>query len=366
MREIRIGSIHFFSLVLMFELGTALVVNVGMEAGRDAWIAIFLGCLVGMLIYTGYNYLFKLYPDLPLSGYVRAILGKPLGAFVVILYAVIFLNGAGRDLRDGSALLVMAALNRTPIIIVAAMMILSCGYVLHKGLEVLARTSFIIMIGVLMIGGVITLLMLFSGEMEWSRLQPMLGDGIKPVALSVIRSNYMFPFGEVFCFMMLMPYIGDKKRAVWVVPSAILAAGLIISYTALVNITVLGSDMVERSPFPLLSTVSKAALSDFIQRLDVLVVMLLIIGVFFKVAVYYGAAVIAISDLFNLPYRTMIIPSAIIILFSGMLDARSFVEHLEEGGEMLTFIYPVFTIVIPTILIIVAAFRNYRSGSRPG
>lgn len=75
---------------------------------------------------------------------------------------------------------------------------------------------------------------------------------------------------------------------------------------------------------------------------------------------------IAISDLFNLPYRTMIIPSAIIILFSGMLDARSFVEHLEEGGEMLTFIYPVFTIVIPTILIIVAAFRNYRSGSRPG
>ncbi|WP_410511610.1 GerAB/ArcD/ProY family transporter [Paenibacillus sp. BR2-3] len=361
----KIGLVQFFSLTFLFELGTALVVN-GSKSGRDGWISILVGCIVGLVLFTGYAYLYKLYPDKPLSGYARAILGKPLGAVVVISYVVMFINIAGRDLRDGSALLVMATLHRTPIMVVGALMILSCAYVLHKGIEVLARTSLIFMVLVLSIGGIFTVLILLSGEMEWTRIFPVLGDGFRPVAISVVQHNYMFPYGEIICLTMLMPYLSDDKKGVWVIPAAMLLAGLLLSYTSIVNITVLGSDMLERSPFPLLSTISKAALSDFIQRLDILVVMLLIIGVFFKIAVFYGAALVGISDLFGLPYRTLIYPLALIILFSSLLNARSLTEHLEEGGYLLYKVFPIFTIAIPAVLIIGAAVRRYRSASRPG
>ncbi|MDQ0193159.1 GerAB/ArcD/ProY family transporter [Paenibacillus wynnii] len=366
MRGPKIGLLQFFSLTLLFELGTALLVNVGMVSGRDAWISILVGCMAGLVIFAGYAYLYKLYPDMPLSRYAREILGKHLGAAVAILYVVMFMNTAGRDLRDGSALLVMATLHRTPILVVGALMILSCAYVLHKGIEVLARTSLIFLFLALSIGAIFTVLALLSGEMEWKRLFPVLGDGFLPVAISVVRQNYMFPFGEIICFTMLMPYLSNDRKGVWVIPAAMLLAGLLISYTSIVNITVLGSDMVERSPFPLLSTISKLALSELIQRLDILVVMLLIIGVFFKIAVFYGAALVGISDLFGLPYRTMIYPSALIILFSSILNARSLTEHLDEGGQLLSDVLPFFTIVIPTALIIVANFRRYRSASRPG
>lgn len=366
MGSIKIGLVSFFSLTVLFELGTAIVVNIGMDAGKDAWIANLLGCVAGLVLFSGYAYLYRAYPEKPLTGYVRILLGKHAGTVVGTLYVIMFMNIAGRDLRDGSTLLVIATLHNTPLLVVAALMILSCAYVLHKGSEVLARTSISFMGVVLVIGSMFTLLLLLSGEMEWTRIMPVMGDGIMPVLKSVIQENYMFPYGEIFCFTMLMPYLTDGKKGVWVIASAMVLSAILISYVTIVNITVLGIDIVDRSPFPLMSTVSKIALSEFIQRMDILIVMLLIIGVFFKIAVFYGAALIGISDLFGLPYRTMIFPCALIILLSSILNARNFPEHLETGRQLIYTYFPFFSIIIPVILIIITAIRRHRSALRLG
>ncbi|MFD2877533.1 GerAB/ArcD/ProY family transporter [Paenibacillus rhizoplanae] len=52
-------------MTVLFELGTALVVNLGMESGRDAWLSILLGCVAGLMVFTGYAYLYRKQPDLP-------------------------------------------------------------------------------------------------------------------------------------------------------------------------------------------------------------------------------------------------------------------------------------------------------------
>lgn len=120
------------------------------------------------------------------------------------------------------------------------------------------------------------------------------------------------------------------------IAAAIFVSGLLLSLTMVLNISVLGSDIIKRSPLPLMPTISKISISDFIQRVDILVVMVLIIGVFFKMSVFFAAALIGISELFKIPYRRMIYPTALIILFSSMLNARSFIEHLNEGGDYYT------------------------------
>ncbi|MNN62589.1 Spore germination protein [compost metagenome] len=132
------------------------------------------------------------------------------------------------------------------------------------------------------------------------------------------------------------------------------------------NISVLGADIVERSPLPLMPTISKISISDFIQRVDIFVVMVLIIGVFFKISVFFTAALIGISDLFGMPYRKMLYPCTLLILFTSMLDARSFTEHLDEGGRLLYTVYPLFMIVIPAVLILVSVLKSYFSAPRPG
>lgn len=62
----------------------------------------------------------------------------------------------------------------------------------------------------------------------------------------------------------------------------------------------------------------------------------------------------------------MIYPCALIILFTSILDARSFIEHLDEGGRLLYMVYPLFIVVIPAILIIITALKSYFSAPRPG
>lgn len=366
MGNIKIGLLQFFTLTVLFELGTALVVNLGMESDRDAWISILLGNLLGLIVFAGYAYLYRKFPDIPLTVYIRKLLGKYMGTVISILYIILFLNVAGRDLRDGSSMLVMATMHRTPLFIVAMLMVLASAYVLHKGVEVLSRTSLVFAVLVILIGLFCSSMLMFSGSINLNRLLPVLENGIKPVVSSVLHQNYMFPFGEMICFTMLMPYLNNVKKGPWVIAAGIFVSGILLSLTMVLNISVLGSDIVKRSPLPLMPTISKISISDFVQRLDILVVMVLIIGVFFKLSVFFAAALIGISELFKMPYRRMVYPVALIILFSSMLNARSFTEHIEEGGKLLYTVFPFFMVLIPLLLIIITAIRSHSSPPRSG
>lgn len=366
MGTIKVGLKQFFCITLLFELGTALVVNLGMGSGRDAWISILFGGAVGLVMFAGYSYLYRKYPELPFTAYARKLLGKAVGAPVAVLYIVLYIILAGRDLRDGSSMLVLATMGNTPLFILSALMILSAVYVLHKGFEILTRTSMVFSLIVLLIAVFSILLLSLSGSINLNRLLPMFEDGIQPVLSTVVHQNYMFPFGEMIVFTMLMPYLSNVKKGPWIIASGMLVAAFLLSATMALNISVLGADIVERSPLPLMPTISKISISDFIQRIDIFVVMVLIIGVFFKVAVYFAAAVIGISELFKLPYRSILYPCALIILFTSMLDASSLTEHLDEGSNLLYTVYPLFMVVIPVILIVITAVKGYFSAPRRG
>ncbi|KUP22312.1 GerAB/ArcD/ProY family transporter [Paenibacillus sp. DMB5] len=366
MGKVKIGLLQFFSITLLFELGTSLVVNLGMAAGRDAWLSILVGSLAGLLMFWGYAYLYRKHSDLTFIGYTRKLLGKTAGTPVALLYIILYMNLSGRGLRDGSTMLAMATMHNTPLFILSMLMILSSSYVLHKGTEVLTRTSLVFTTIVLMIGLFSMILLMLSGSINLQHLLPVLEDGFRPVMDSVVHQNYMFPFGEMIVFTMLMPYLSDARKGPWIIAAAMLFSALLLSATIALNISVLGADIAKRSPLPLMPTISKISISDFIQRVDIFVVMVLIIGVFFKMSVFFSAALIGISELFKLPYRRMLYPCTLIILFTSMLDARSFTEHLDEGGRLLYTVYPVFMIVIPVILIIITAVRSYFSEPRPG
>lgn len=363
MKTTKIKSMQFFALLVLFLLGTALVVNLGGQAGRDAWLSILIGMLIGLVLFATYCTLYKLFPDMLPTSYSKLLLGKFFGTLISIAYIVFFLNKASRDLMDGGLLIVSSTLKETPVIVINLMMIFTIAYVLHKGLEVMARTATIFLGIVVLLGLLIAGVIVFSNIIELNRLLPVLGNGMMPVIQSVVKQNIYFPFAEIICFKMIMPSLGDQRKGIRSGYMAILLSGVILSSTAVITISVLGVDIAERSIFPLLTMVGKASISDFIQRTDILVVMVLIIGDFFKISIFYYAAIIGVSDLFRIPYRKLIYPFAIIILLFSVLITRSYSEHVLKGGRVLYLIDPIFYIVIPLILIIAAMI--YRIRSRP-
>lgn len=101
MEKVKISPFQFFSILVLFQFGTTLVVNLGLEAGRDAWIAVLIGTVIGMLIFSLNAYLYTAFPDkLPVEDY-RLLLGKYVGSLVGLVYAVLYMFTAARDLVDG-------------------------------------------------------------------------------------------------------------------------------------------------------------------------------------------------------------------------------------------------------------------------
>src|SRR5687768_11408262 len=105
MEQIKIKASQMCFLIILFEMGSALVVGVGTNAKQDAWIAVLVGLLGGLVLYFVYYRLFKYYPDLPLTSYVQEITGKFIGRILGFLYVVYFIYIATRVLRDFGELL---------------------------------------------------------------------------------------------------------------------------------------------------------------------------------------------------------------------------------------------------------------------
>ncbi len=360
MEKAKISVIQLFALMFLFELGSALVVSLGSDAKKDAWLAVLLGLCGGIVLFFIYYFLFRQYPNLPFTGYARKIFGKYLGWMIGLLYTVYFLYAAARNLRDFSDLLLTSALPETPLLAINILLVLVICYVLYLGIEVVGRTAEVFIVILIFIGLTGNFFIAISGNIDIHNIQPFLENGWKPIITTAFPLITYFPFAEMFVFTMLLPYLNRPElvKKVWL--SALIVSGLILSYTVSLNIAVLGVEEVERSTFPLLSTIGKVNLFEFIQRLDSLVVFTFLITMFFKISIFFYGAVIGIVDLFKLKkHQHILLPAGVILIFLSMAIASNFSEHIEEGHDITSYyIHIPFHIIIPLFMLIITIIRN--------
>jgi spore germination protein KB len=367
MEKAKISATQLFVLVVLFEMGSAILVGIASDAKQDAWIAVMLGLVGGLMIFLVYHRLYVYYPDLPLTSYVQKITGKWLGRFIGLLYIVYFMYLASRVLRDFGELLSTTIYNNTPLFVINTLMIITIIYAVHKGFEVIARVGELYF-GVVYITAILgMLLIVFSGLIHLGNLKPILENGLKPVMKTFLTQTINFPFGEMVVFTMLLPFLRDKKKAKIVCLSGMILSGINITITVVVNISVLGVALFQRSTFPLLTTVGRIQIADFIERLDVLFMLYLIIGGFFKIAIYYYAAVAGAADIFQFSnQRKLGFPMGIIVLFASITIASNYSEHIKEGLVVVPlYLHWPFQIIIPSMLLILAFFRNRKKKKGP-
>lgn len=367
MEKVKISTTQLFVLVVLFEMGSAILVGIASGAKQDAWIAVLLGLIGGIIVFLVYYRLFVYYPDLPLTSYLQEIIGKWAGRFIGGLYVVYFLYCASRVLRDFGELLTSTIYNSTPLFVINSLMIMTIIYAIHKGFEVLSRVGEIFF-GVVYVTAILgMLLIVFSGLIHLGNLKPILENGLKPVIKTFLTQTITFPFGEMIVFTMLLPFLRDKKKAKIVCLSGMILSGINITITVIVNISVLGVAHFYRSTFPLLTTVGRIQLADFIERLDVLFMLYLIIGGFFKIAIYFYAAVAGAADIFRIPNQRKIgFPLGLIVLFASVTIASNYAEHIKEGLVLVPlYLHWPFQIIIPSSLLIIAFFRNKKKKKSP-
>lgn len=360
MEKAKISAKQLFSLIVLFELGSAIVVGLGMKAKQDAWLAILLGMAGGLALFLVYIYLFRQYPDLPFTGYMEKILGKFIGRTLALIYILYFLYIASRVLRDFGELLLTSTLEETPLLVVNLMMLFIISYGCYLGIESLGRTGEIYLIITMALAFLGIFLVFASGVFKPENLLPVLENGWKPVLTTAFPQTLTFPFGEMIVFAMLLPYLNNPQSALKIGWSAMLFSGLLLTFIITINIGVLGAHIAANATFPLLKTFEKINVGDFIQRLDAIGISLLIIGGFFKVAVFFYAAVIGLADLFKAKsHRSLVYPAGAALLVLSLLIAGNFVQHIEIGLQMVPpYMHVPLQIVIPMLLAAVSWIKR--------
>ncbi|MFB9757209.1 GerAB/ArcD/ProY family transporter [Ectobacillus funiculus] len=360
MEKAKISVIQLFAMMFIFNLGTSLVVDYGIAAKKDAWLAILLGMCGGIILFSVYYFVFRQYPKLPLTGHLKEIFGKYMGWIIGLLYILYFLYIAARNVRDFSELLLSSTLPKTPLLVISILFVLVICYVLYLGIEVLGRTAEVFIVILLLFGIVGNFLIFVSGNVSLHNLQPFLENGWKPILTTAFPIISSYPFGQMLTFMMLLPYLNrpGAVKKVWLF--TLISSGLILCWTASLNITVLGVEQVERSVFPTLSTLRTVNLFEFLQRLDAIIVLTMLITVFFKVSILLYCTVIGIAELFKLNnYRHILVLFGVILIFFSMIIGSSYTEVREEGGDILYYYLNIpLLMIIPLLMLLVSLIRN--------
>ncbi|EIJ82181.1 spore germination protein [Bacillus methanolicus PB1] len=360
MEKAKINAGQLFVLILLFELGSALLLPIAIEAKQDAWLAILIGMAGGYLLFFVYHRLYQFYPDILPTEYAQRIMGKVFGRVIAFLYIIYFAYLAARVLRDFGEMLVTFFYTETPLFILNALLMVVIVYTIRKGIEVLARTGelLFVIIYLLAISGFI--LIVASGSININNLKPVLEEGFWPVMKAVFTETWYIPFGEAIVFAMIFPYLNNPKKAKI---TGLLALGLSSINLALVmaiNISVLGVNLTSRSQFPLLSTIQTIQVAEFLERLDVFFMIALTICAFFKISVYMYAAVTGTANLFHVKETSQLVyPIGIVILFLSIIIASNFSEHFKEGLQVVPLVLHLpFQVIIPLLFLVIAFIKN--------
>ncbi|RKO62431.1 GerAB/ArcD/ProY family transporter [Caldibacillus debilis] len=358
--EAKIDRLQLFLLILLFELGTAIVIPLGTDAGRDAWLAVLLGTLGGVVLFFVYYQLFLFYPDQVFSSYVQSIAGKLAGGIIAYVYILYFLYTTARDLRVFGEFLLSSFYPETPLFIINALMIVVIMYAAKNGIEVIARTGElnVFLLYLIAIFGIV--LLFFSNAIDFHQLKPFLENGFFPVLKSAFTEILYMPFGEAVVFAFIFPYLNRRKGGRMIGICALLFSGLSIALTTAVNLCTLGMTAMKNTPFPLLATIKEIEVMEFLQRLDVIFLISLFIGAFFKIAIYFYASVIAIADFFRLDsHRRAVYPIGVVTLIVSMMIASNYPEHIRQGLKWETpYLHLPLQVVVPVLLLLFAFWKN--------
>ncbi|WP_019909840.1 GerAB/ArcD/ProY family transporter [Paenibacillus sp. HW567] len=359
MRKEVVGPSQLFSMIVLFEFGTALVVPIGLESGRAVWLSILMALPGGVVLYLIYNDLYRQFPGLTISGYTQKILGKAIGWPLSLLYIPVLLFNSSRNLREAGDLLISASYDRTPILIITSIMVIAVMFILNKGIEVYARTAEIYFWIMMIMGVICNFVVIAAGLVDFKHLFPLQIKDLRDALSSAYPSIWIFPFGELVCVTTILPFFSKVNKAKRVGVTAVILSGLLLTITHMVEISVLGEDMYSRAAFPIYTTITLVNVANFIQRLDALVILTLIIGVFFKMSIYSFAATVITADLFKVKdYRRVVVPVCVVVLFCSFVSAENYSSHLNEGKEFLKYILPVLCAYIPMFLFVVHHIRK--------
>ncbi|KAA9028544.1 GerAB/ArcD/ProY family transporter [Niallia endozanthoxylica] len=347
----KITKTQLFSLIMLFEIGSTTLFVLGIEAKQDAWIVVFLSSLVGLLLLWVYTQFPKHFPNQNFAEILTQLVGKKFAALLLLLFGLSFLSGASHNFYEFGQLIKMTALPTTPLLVILYIFIIASIYILNFGFEVLARTAEILFPVFLIFLLTIYIITLLSGNFQISEMLPILGNGLSPI-LSETPKVISFPYGEMVVFLIYWHYVDKQQDIKKIAITALIFSTIAIILTLIAIISVLGVNLAANAEIPLLETILTVNIADIFTNLDLLAVLIMFIGGFYKMSLRFYAFVLILTWLFKAksPKKILIISGLLFPLFTVYrfpgLDYKRWKGDIELNVVLLYALIPILLLMI--------------------
>jgi spore germination protein KB len=360
MNQQKISALQLFYVIIGFEVGNKLIFGGGAPAKQDAWITTLLGMFFGLILMLIYVKLSNYYPGDTLIQMIPKIIGKYLAYPIILYYLCYFTFLSATACRDFSDLIYTTVLTETPMPIITVSFMALMIYCLRGGVETFARMGEAVFPVYIFSLLVIWILLLTVKDFNITNITPTLGNGVKPVLKEVFPYAITFPFGETVLITMFFPILNKKQHAKKIGMAVILIGGILLTINTMMNIAVLGPEIYSRDPYPLMSSTRMVSIADFLERFDVLVILMMVAGVFFKVGGWMYGVSVGITQFFNLKDdRSILLGISTIIIPLSFLYSANYVEAREVGTKFIQpYLHIPLQIIIPILLLCIAYIRR--------
>ncbi|WP_449598291.1 GerAB/ArcD/ProY family transporter [Niallia sp. Marseille-Q9988] len=82
----KLSLTQIFTMIINFLLGSSIVVGIGMEAKRDAWLVVLIGMFIGLLIMNFYLYFMSLLPGKNIYEIIEYCFSRKVAVILALVY----------------------------------------------------------------------------------------------------------------------------------------------------------------------------------------------------------------------------------------------------------------------------------------
>jgi spore germination protein KB len=328
----------------------------GREAERDMWISPIWASSMGYLsVYLAYR-LNKIYSGMSFIEYIEKILGRFLGKILGFFYLLFLLQNSGNFLRQYAEFTIAAFLQNTPLVVVISCLTLLCAFAVHGGVEVLGRLAQLY--NPLFIFPFLIMVVLLLSDFDPGNMLPIFRHGITPSLRGAIVPGLGW-FTEFFVLSFLFPFLADREKGIKWGMISVLAVTLTMIIANLTILFLFGGPMASSYLYPVFEAARYVRVGEFFEHLEAFIIVVFVAGIFIKISVFYYALALGTAQWLKLSdYRPVVFPFGFLIILFGIWAHPNIPEMTQFYKLTSPFYKPLFLIIIPSCLLILAILRK--------
>lgn len=348
--------------MVMFIVGSTMVLGVGGEAKQDAWIAGMIGMFMSVPFIFVYARTLKLFPGKNLYDILESLYGKMFGKAITAIYVWYSIHLGALVLRNFSEYIQIVSMPETPQFVLTMFLGTLGIYSVKSGIEVIGRWSILVL--TLCIVSIIFIDILSITQMDISNLKPILYNGLKPVLKSAF-TVFSFPFAETVLFMTVLGGLNNRGSSYKTYYISLIFGGIILILSSIRNITVLGIGTALTLYFPVHGAISLIDIGDFLERVEVVISVIYLLAGIVKVSICLYSASIGFAKLFDFKdYRKVVFPMAVTTMNLSCIIYKNTMEMFQWAIEIYKYYAIPFQVIIPLAILITAEIKTRSAKNR--